>query len=112
VLKKLAVLHLSHAGIPRSHDEFKDVFGFVYRGASFALVSCLVHGLMMARAELGLCDMQRSQLKTVHISAQAAEAVIEAHVKLYTVTSGGAQDPGGPQAKTSPMSILVDDAGG
>lgn len=82
------------------------MFGFVYRGASFALVSHLVHGLMMARVELGLCDVQRSQLKTAHIGAQAAEAVIEAHVKLYAVTSGGAYDPAGPQAKTSPMSHL------
>lgn len=88
------------------------MFGFVYRGASFALVSGFVHGLMMARVELVACDMQRSQLKTVHISALAAEAVVEAHVKLYVVTSGGAHDPAGSQAKTSSNTMDVDDGGG
>ena len=87
------------------------MFGFVYRGATFALVSGFVHGLVMARVELAPCDMQRSQLKTVHISAQAAEAVVEAHVKLYVVTSGGAHDPAGSQAPTSPNTMDADDAG-
>ncbi|KAF8554840.1 hypothetical protein OG21DRAFT_1508486 [Imleria badia] len=91
VLKKLSVLHLSNVGIPRSHDEFKDVFGFVYRGASFAL---------------------RSQLKTMHITAHAAEAVVEAHVKLYVVTLGGAHDPAGLQAQTSSNAMDIDDTRG
>ncbi|KAG6382060.1 hypothetical protein JVT61DRAFT_697 [Boletus reticuloceps] len=87
VLKKLSVLHLANAGIPRSHDEFKDVFGFVYRGAAFAL---------------------RSQLKTRHISALAAEAVVEAHVKLYVAT----YDPANLlHTKTSLSTMDVDDAG-
>jgi hypothetical protein len=110
VLKKLTVQHLSNVGIPRSHDDFKDVFGFVYRGASFALVSGFVHGLMMARVELVACNMQRSQLKTVHISTQAAEAVVEAHVKLYVVTSAGGHDPAGLRETSNTMD--VDDAGG
>ncbi|KAH0829054.1 hypothetical protein J3R83DRAFT_2511 [Lanmaoa asiatica] len=65
VLKKLAVHQLSNVGISRTHSEFKDIFGFVYRGATFAL---------------------RSQLKTLHISAQAAETVVDAHVKMYVLT--------------------------
>ncbi|KAF8132059.1 hypothetical protein EV363DRAFT_1398428 [Boletus edulis] len=86
VLKKLSVLHLANAGIPRSHDEFKEVFGFVYRGAAFAL---------------------RSQLKTRHISALAAEAVVEAHVKLYVAT----YDPAKLHTKTLLSTMDVDDAG-
>ncbi|KIJ06467.1 hypothetical protein PAXINDRAFT_158718, partial [Paxillus involutus ATCC 200175] len=65
VLKKSAVRHLANAGISRSHPEFKDLFGFVYRGAAFAL---------------------RAQIKTSHLSTQAVEAITEAHVKLYVLT--------------------------
>lgn len=38
-MKKSAVKFLSKYGITRDDSEFKEVFGFVYRGASFALVS-------------------------------------------------------------------------
>ena len=51
--------------------------------------------------------MQRSQLKTMHVRAHAAEAVVEAHVKLYV----GAHNLSGLQAKTSDR-MDVDDAGG
>ncbi|KAG8220447.1 hypothetical protein J3R82DRAFT_3141 [Butyriboletus roseoflavus] len=90
VLKKLAVHHLANAGISRSHSEFKDIFGFVYRGASFSL---------------------RSQLKTLHLSAQSAEAFVEAHVKMYVLNSGGAHDTPGLRRKTL-NTMDVDDAGG
>lgn len=60
------------------------------------------------RVDLGACGMQRSQLKTMHITAQAAEAVVEAHVKLYVMTLGGAHDP----AQTSSNGMDVDDVGG
>lgn len=38
-VKKSAVKFLSKYGITKDDPEFKEVFGFVYRGASFALVS-------------------------------------------------------------------------
>lgn len=96
MLKKLAVHCLASAGIPRSHAEFKDIFGFVYRGATFALVRLFfppffVCGLIVACNERG----QRSQVKTMHISAQAAEAVVEAHVKMYVLTVGAHNSSGG-----------------
>ncbi|KAF8845963.1 hypothetical protein BDN67DRAFT_6153 [Paxillus ammoniavirescens] len=65
VLKKSAVRHLANVGISRTHPEFKDLFGFVYRGAAFAL---------------------RAQIKTSQPSTQAVEAITEAHVKLYVLT--------------------------
>ncbi|KIK96340.1 hypothetical protein PAXRUDRAFT_826052 [Paxillus rubicundulus Ve08.2h10] len=64
VLKKSAVRHLANVGISRTHLEFKDIFGFVYRGAAFAL---------------------RAQIKTSHLSTQTVEAIIEAHAKLYVL---------------------------
>lgn len=75
-------------------------------------MSRVVHRRVVARVELGLCHMQRSQLKTMHISAHAAEAVVEAHVKLYVVTYGGVHDPAGSQAKASSSPMDVDDVGG
>lgn len=38
-MKKSAVKFLSKYGITKDDPDFKEVFGFVYRGASFALVS-------------------------------------------------------------------------
>ena len=38
-VKKSAVKFLSRYGVTKEDPEFKEVFGFVYRGASFALVS-------------------------------------------------------------------------
>ena len=42
-MKKSAVKFLSKHGITKDDPDFKEVFGFVYRGASFALVSqCVI----------------------------------------------------------------------
>jgi hypothetical protein len=38
-VKKSAVKFLSKYGITKDDPDFKEVFGFVYRGSSFALVS-------------------------------------------------------------------------
>lgn len=53
--------------------------------------------------------VQRSQVKTWHVSAQAAEAIVEAHVKMYVLTVGGSHDA---QGNTLPNVVNVDDAGG
>lgn len=38
IIKKFTVRHLGAAGVSKSHPEFKELFGFVYRGTAFALV--------------------------------------------------------------------------
>lgn len=83
---------------------FRVPWGLVCTGTFF-------HGLMMARIELGSRNMQRSQLTTLHICAQSAEAFVEAHVKMYVVSSGGAHDTPGSRRKTS-TTMDVDDAVG
>lgn len=40
-VKKSAVKFLSKYGITKDDPDFKEVFGFVYRGASFALRTCM-----------------------------------------------------------------------
>ncbi|KAF9237870.1 hypothetical protein BU15DRAFT_75671 [Melanogaster broomeanus] len=95
VLKKSAVSHLTNAGIPRTHAEFKDIFGFVYRGAAFAL---------------------RGQIRTSQLSTHAVDALIEAHVKLYVLipdiqeaSTSGAR--GALGRRTSRLDMHVDDPG-
>ncbi|KAG1716222.1 hypothetical protein ID866_962 [Astraeus odoratus] len=62
LIKKSAVRFLGQVGIPRSHHEFKDIFGFVYRGTAFAL---------------------RAQMRITSLSMHMIDALVEAHVKLY-----------------------------
>ncbi|KAG2136482.1 uncharacterized protein EDB93DRAFT_1303088 [Suillus bovinus] len=65
IIKKFTVRHLDAVGVPKAHPEFKEVFGFVYRGTAFAL---------------------RATIKKSPVSARALETLVEAHIKLY-VTS-------------------------
>ncbi|KAH7906631.1 hypothetical protein BJ138DRAFT_1129774 [Hygrophoropsis aurantiaca] len=64
VVKKTAVKYLAAAGIDRSHPEFKDIFGFVYRGAAFAL---------------------RAKIKSSQLCRTGVDTLVETHVKLYVV---------------------------
>ncbi|KIJ66062.1 hypothetical protein HYDPIDRAFT_166993 [Hydnomerulius pinastri MD-312] len=96
LLKKSAVRHLANAGVSRTHAEFKDLFGFVYRGAAFAL---------------------RAQMKLSHISTHAMDALIEAHVKLYVLAPNGlglstsAGGGGSSCRRTNDFDMDVDDLG-
>ncbi|KAG1868258.1 hypothetical protein DFJ58DRAFT_653997 [Suillus subalutaceus] len=65
IIKKFTVRHLDAAGVSKAHPEFKELFGFVYRGTAFAL---------------------RATIKKFPVSALALETLVEAHIKLY-VTS-------------------------
>jgi hypothetical protein len=38
IIKKFTVRHLDAVGVSKAHPEFKELFGFVYRGTAFALV--------------------------------------------------------------------------
>lgn len=65
IIKKFTVRHLDAVGVSKTHPEFKELFGFVYRGTAFAL---------------------RTTIKRSPVSARALEMLVEAHIKLY-VTS-------------------------
>ncbi|KAG1793938.1 uncharacterized protein HD556DRAFT_456213 [Suillus plorans] len=65
IIKKFTVRHLDAVGVSKTHPEFKELFGFVYRGTAFAL---------------------RATIKRSPVSARALEMLVEAHIKLY-VTS-------------------------
>ncbi|EGO00806.1 hypothetical protein SERLA73DRAFT_167044 [Serpula lacrymans var. lacrymans S7.3] len=68
VIKKTAVKYLGAAGIGKNHPEFKELFGFVYRGTSFAL---------------------RTKIKVLHMSGKMVNDLVDAHVKLYIPPSEG-----------------------
>lgn len=65
IIKKFTVRHLDAVSVSKAHPEFKELFGFVYRGTAFAL---------------------RATIKKSPVSARALETLVEAHIKLY-VTS-------------------------
>ncbi|KAG1779542.1 hypothetical protein EV702DRAFT_1084977 [Suillus placidus] len=65
IIKKFTVRHLGAVGVSKAHPEFKELFGFVYRGTAFAL---------------------RATIRKSPVSARALETLVEAHIKLY-VTS-------------------------
>ncbi len=46
-IKKAAVDCLATYGVEKTNPEFKDLWGFIYRGAEFALVSA-VHSIQRA----------------------------------------------------------------
>ncbi|KII95539.1 hypothetical protein PLICRDRAFT_25981 [Plicaturopsis crispa FD-325 SS-3] len=68
VLKKLAMRLLASAGADKTDAGFKELFGFVYRGAAFAL---------------------RSSMKVKKLDMQIAERAVEAHVRLYHPSGNG-----------------------
>lgn len=64
IIKKSAVRHLTRAAVPRTHPEFKDIFGFVYRGTAFAL---------------------RIHMQSTMLGEHLVDTVVEAHTKLYVM---------------------------
>ncbi|KAI6125524.1 hypothetical protein EV401DRAFT_1855894 [Pisolithus croceorrhizus] len=69
IIKKSAVRHLTRVGIPRTHPEFKDIFGFLYRGTAFAL---------------------RIHMQTTILGEHIVDTVVETHTKLYVMPEGQA----------------------
>ncbi|THH15053.1 hypothetical protein EW146_g5364 [Bondarzewia mesenterica] len=62
LVKKAAVDCLSLYGIQKAHPEFKELWGFIYRGTEFAL---------------------RSQMRSCAVDIRVANKVIKAHTRLY-----------------------------
>ncbi|KAG2122598.1 hypothetical protein DEU56DRAFT_831853 [Suillus clintonianus] len=62
IIKKFTVRHLDAVGVSKAHPEFKELFGFVYRGTAFAL---------------------RATIKKSPVSARALDTLVETHIKLY-----------------------------
>ncbi|KAG0700224.1 hypothetical protein DFH29DRAFT_1056421 [Suillus ampliporus] len=63
IIKKFTVRHLEADGVSKTHPEFKEVLGFVYRGTAFAL---------------------RATVKKSPVTALALDTLVEAHIELYT----------------------------
>ncbi|KAG1757004.1 hypothetical protein EDB19DRAFT_1655152, partial [Suillus lakei] len=62
IIKKFTVRRLDAVGVSKAHPEFKELFGFVYRGTAFAL---------------------RATIKKSPVSARALETLVETHIKLH-----------------------------
>lgn len=101
-MKKSAVKFLSKYGITKEDPEFKEVFGFVYRGASFALVSQWIRCLLfvgtlwdMFHAACTALDahrfdlsQQRSCIRSEVISTNLIDKCADMHARMYVRGDG------------------------
>jgi hypothetical protein len=97
-VKKSAVKFLSKYGITKDDPEFKEVFGFVYRGASFALVSlCTRLGSLLGpwNAFHGvywtltiLIFTQRTCIRSEVISTNLIDKCADMHARMYVRGDG------------------------
>jgi hypothetical protein len=75
-------------GLDKSHPEFKELFGWVYRGVGFALVS--IFSLNMPSLFLHhLISTQRAQMKIQSIDATLIDRLVQTHVAMYVGGQGG-----------------------
>ncbi len=65
--------------ISKTHPEYKDILGWVYRGVSYALVSFYWFKVMLKSLNLG----QRSKIKSVPLDPQIVAKLVRAHVQMY-----------------------------
>jgi len=85
--------------MPKEHPEFKELFGWVQRGAAFAIVRThpipfilfYLHFLIsLLRVTDYILLSQRRKIKNVKINEDEAERLVNAHVKMYFDGFGGA----------------------
>lgn len=69
-------------GCSRSHNEFKEIFGMVTRGAYFALVSCIIRG----RA-----DKQRSEIDG-KLDKYRVSGLLHQHLDMYLPPASESED--------------------
>jgi len=98
LIKQSAVHALSFHGITKQHEEFKELFGFVYRGAMFALVRLFCLSFIYSSGFLAsLCRFiiplnllsQRKKVKVATLDTRTVDRIVEAHVGMYVSTVGG-----------------------
>ncbi|KZT18585.1 hypothetical protein NEOLEDRAFT_149010 [Neolentinus lepideus HHB14362 ss-1] len=66
LVKTLTVSHLSFAGMPKDHPEFKEVYEWIYRGVGFAL---------------------RTHMKTRPVDPRLVDKYVRAHAEMYVSSS-------------------------
>ena len=98
MVKRAAAAALSARDMGRTHAEFKDAFGLVYRGAAFALVGVFLFAF--GRPLTCGCCVQRKHIATRPLLADEVDRFVMAHVRMYIDEAAGCScscgvEPGG-----------------
>ena len=79
MVKRAASDYLAKHGIHKSDADFKEIWGFVYRGTEFALVRPTLLFMTIAARTF----VQRNQMQSRAIESRAAEKFAKVHVEMY-----------------------------
>jgi hypothetical protein len=79
VVKRAASDCLTKYGIHKADPEFKEIWGFIYRGTEFALV-CLIQHL---QRQSFLSLPQRTQMQSRAIDSRSADKFVKLHAEMY-----------------------------
>ncbi|TFK50807.1 hypothetical protein OE88DRAFT_1735556 [Heliocybe sulcata] len=80
LVKTLTISHLSFAGMPKDHSEFKEVYEWIYRGVGFAL---------------------RATMKSRPIDPGLVDKYVRAHAEMYISSSESTKGPEQAQPSTT-----------
>ena len=81
MVKRAASDCLAKYGIHKANADFKEIWGFVYRGTEFALVR--LSPLFMDMDNTGKPCAQRGQMQSRAIESRAAEKFAKVHAEMY-----------------------------
>jgi hypothetical protein len=79
VVKRAASDCLAKHGVHKVDADFKEIWGFVYRGTEFALVRPTLYPWITVRYKL----VQRHQMQSRAIESRAAEKFARVHAEMY-----------------------------
>jgi hypothetical protein len=83
VVKRAASDCLAKYGIHKANAEFKEIWGFVYRGTEFALVRLSPCPCLWDNTETLKNTSQRTQMQSRAIESRAAEKFAKVHAEMY-----------------------------
>lgn len=66
--------------VSKTHPEYKDILGWIYRGVSYALVSFHSHLEVVFTA---FNPEQRTKIKSTPLDPQVVDKLVRAHVQMY-----------------------------
>lgn len=97
MVKRAASDCLAKYGIHKADAEFKEIWGFIYRGTEFALVRLIQH---LHRLSL-TPTLQRAQMQSRAIESRTAENFAKVHTEMYVKGTAGGSNEGRSRSSSS-----------
>ena len=110
MVKRAASDCLAKYGIHKADAEFKEIWGFVYRGTEFALVRLIQHLRKLWLRPI----LQRAQMQSRAIDSRSAEKFAKVHAEMYvkgTVQSAGGSNGSQEGRSRSSSSVNLNEKG-